>query len=430
METETPAYPVAYQVAADLQPYERNARTHGRDQIEQLKALIRMVGFTMPLLVDGQGIIAGHGRQEAALEMWAEGETVMGPGKRFALPQGMLPCTDGSGMSPEERRAYIIADNSVALNSDWDARLLGGELQALKALDFNMDVLGFDTSQLVQFMAGPPVERDPDAMPEQPDPVSKPGHVWQLGDHRLVCGDCTDPDVVKALLGDLVPQVMVTDPPYGVDYDPSWRNGLDTVKRAQGKVQNDSVADWQAAYALFPGPVAYVWHSGLFADVVMAGLRSCGFGIRAQIIWRKPHYAIGRSHYHPQHEPLLYAVRDGQSGSWQGGRKQSTVWDMDNGTFQGGKRAPEDAATGHGTQKPVEAMRRPIENNSKAGQAVYDPFMGSGTTLIAAEMTHRTAYGCEIDPAYVDLAVARWEAFTGQEAVLGGDGRTFQQLRG
>lgn len=412
----------------ELAPYERNARTHGRDQIEQIKALIRMVGFTNPLLVDAQGIIAGHGRQTAVQEMLAEGETVFGPGKRFPLPPGLVPVIDCTGMSDAERRAYILADNQVAANSGWDRALLSSELHGLKAIGFDLAPLGFDSAQLVQFMAAPPSQRDPEELPPQPEPVTKPGMIWQLDAHRLVCGDCTDATVVEAVTAGLNPVLMITDPPYGVNYDPNWRTTLDPIKRAVGKVQNDGRADWGAAYALFSGPVAYVWHSGLFTDVVMAGLREAGFEIRAQIIWNKPHYAIGRSDYHPKHEPCLYAVRKGQAGNWQGGRKQSTVWDIGNGTFQGGKRGAEDAKTGHGTQKPVEAMKRPIENNSKAGQAVYDPFMGSGTTLIAAEISHRVALGCEIDPGYVDLAVARWCQFTGRDAVLEGDGRTFAQL--
>lgn len=430
MELNETDFPVELRDVDALVPYDRNARTHGRDQIEQLKGLIRMVGFTNPLLVDGAGIIAGHGRQTAVQEMLAEGETVWGPGKRFPLPPGKVPVIDCTGMTEAERRAYILADNQVAMNSGWDRALLSSELHGLKALGFDLAPLGFDAAQLVQFMAAPPSQRDPEAVPDQPPPVSKPGMIWQLGQHRLICGDCTDPAVVEAVTGELAPALMVTDPPYGVDYDPNWRSGLDPVKRATGKVQNDSQADWRAAYALFRGDVAYVWHSGLFTDVIMAGLREAGFEMRAQIIWTKPHYAISRGHYHPQHEPCLYVVRKGAAGNWQGGRKQSTVWQIDNGTFQGGKRGPEDEKTGHGTQKPVEAMRRPIENNTKAGAVVYDPFMGSGTTLIAAELSHRVAVGCEIDPAYVDLAVARWCQFTGQDAVLQGDGRTFAQLSG
>lgn len=427
METEQIDFPVSLRPASELAPYAHNARTHSEGQIEQLKGLIRLVGFTMPLLVDSLGIIAGHGRQIAVLEMWADGETVMGPGKRFALPEGMVPCIDGEGMTEAERRAYILADNQVALNSDWDRRLLAHELFALKALNFPMATLGFDTSALVQFMATPRQDRNPDELPPQPDPRTKPGMVWHLGEHRLVCGDCTDPDTV-AKLADLSKAVlMVTDPPYGVEYDPNWRTKLDDVKRATGKVENDHRADWAAAFALFPGAVVYVWHGGVESGEAAKAVEAPGFVIRAQIIWNKPHFAIGQGNYHHKHEPCFYAVRKGQTANWQGGRKQSTVWDIDNGTFQGGKAKPEDAKTGHGTQKPVECMRRPIENNSVAGQVVYDPFMGSGTTIIAAELTQRIALGCEVNPAYVDLAVARWQLLTGQQAVLS-TGEPFDSL--
>lgn len=420
-------FPVSLRPASELTPYAHNARTHGEAQIEQLKGLIRLVGFTMPLLVDSQGIIAGHGRQIAVLEMWADGETVMGPGKRFALPEGMVPCIDGEGMTEAERRAYILADNQVALNSDWDRKLLAHELFALKAMDFPMATLGFDTSALVQFMATPRQDRNPDELPPQPDPRTKPGMVWHLGQHRLVCGDCTDAGTVAALVDLPKAVLMVTDPPYGVEYDPNWRTKLDSVKRATGKVENDHRANWASAFALFPGAVVYVWHGGVESAQAGLAVEAAGFVIRAQIIWNKPHFAIGQGNYHHKHEPCFYAVRKGQTANWQGGRKQSTVWDIDNGTFQGGKAKPEDAKTGHGTQKPVECMRRPIENNTVAGQVVYDPFMGSGTTIIAAELTQRIALGCEVNPAYVDLAVARWQQLTGQQAVLS-TGEPFDSL--
>jgi DNA modification methylase len=247
-----------------------------------------------------------------------------------------------------------------------------------------------------------------------------------IGGHRIVCGSSTDADTVARVLNGVKPHLMVTDPPYGVNYDPTWRNGLDKVKRSEGKVSNDDRADWSEAYALFPGAVAYVWHSGTMAHVVAESLAANGFQIRAQIIWAKPHYALSRGHYHPQHEPCWYAVKG--TGHWSGDRKQSTVWQITNGTFQGGKAKAEDAKTGHSTQKPVECMKRPIENNSSPGQAVYDPFGGSGTTLIAAEMTGRACHMVELSPAYVDVCVVRWQNFSGKEAVLEATGQTFADV--
>jgi DNA modification methylase len=212
---------------------------------------------------------------------------------------------------------------------------------------------------------------------------------------------------------------MVTDSPYGVEYDPAWRNraGVSTTRRT-GVVENDDQADWREAWALFPGEVAYVWHCALRAATVAESLTACGFEIRAQVIWAKDRLVLGRGHHHWQHEPCWYAVRG--VGHWSGGRKETTLWQI-------GSRG-QDAETVHGTQKPVECMRRPIENNSSPGQAAYEPFSGSGTTIIAAEMTGRACHALELSPAYVDVAAQRWMSFTGQQAVLEGDGRTFSEI--
>jgi DNA modification methylase len=212
---------------------------------------------------------------------------------------------------------------------------------------------------------------------------------------------------------------MVTDPPYGVRYDPAWRNraGLGASKRV-GTVENDHRADWREAWALFPGEVAYVWHGALHAPTVAESLTACGFEIRAQIIWAKERLVMGRGHYHWQHEPCWYAVRG--TGHWSGDRKQTTLWQI--------ASRGQDAETTHGTQKPVECMKRPIENNSSPGQAVYEPFSGSGTTLIAAELTGRICHAVELSPAYVDVAVLRWQAFTGEEPVLENGGGGFADV--
>src|SRR4051812_44932383 len=209
---------------------------------------------------------------------------------------------------------------------------------------------------------------------------------------------------------------MVTDPPYGVDYDPAWRHRAGVNKsRRTGKVANDDRADWREAWALFPGEVAYVWHAALHAGTVADSLVACGFDIRAQIIWAKDRLVMGRGHYHRQHEPAWYAVRG--TGHWAGGRNQTTLWQIPN-------RA-QDADTVHGAQKPVACMMRPIENNSSPGQAIYEPFAGSGTTIVAAEMCSRACHGIELNPLYVDVAVRRWEAFTGNSVVLEANGASF-----
>jgi DNA modification methylase len=212
---------------------------------------------------------------------------------------------------------------------------------------------------------------------------------------------------------------MVTDPPYGVDYDPAWRHRAGVNKSSRGgKVRNDERADWEAGWALFPGSIAYVWHGALHATTVAESLVRHGFTVRAQIIWAKERLVIGRGDYHWQHEPCWYAVR--KKGNWTGDRKQTTLWTIASGG--------QDIETAHGTQKPVECMRRPLLNNSEPGQAVYDPFLGSGTTLIAAETTGRVCFALELDPLYVDVAVRRWQSFTGNAATLLADDRTFDAV--
>lgn len=302
----------------------------------------------------------------------------------------------------------------------------------LKALGFDTGLTGFADGEVEELFGKAAAKAgltDPDATPEVPaEPVSRLGDVWLLGRHRITCGDCTDKAVVARVLAGAEPHLMVTDPPYGVDYDPDWRNHAARTSPgmgnraigagAVGKVLNDDRADWREAWALFPGDVAYVWHGALHAPLVAESLVAAGFPIRSQIIWDKTRLIIGRGDYHWEHEPCWYAVRKGATGRWAGDRKQTTVW-----------RIPhQKSETGHGTQKPVECMRRPIENNSKAGDAVYEPFSGSGTTIIAAEMTGRRVFACELNPAYVDVAVTRWQAFTGEAATLEGDGRTFAEI--
>jgi DNA modification methylase len=224
--------------------------------------------------------------------------------------------------------------------------------------------------------------------------------------------------------------LMVSDPPYGVGYDPTWRarRGVSSGKLAQGKVLNDDRADWRQAYALFTGDVAYVWHGALHGDVVGDDLTACGFELRAQIVWAKPHFTLSRGHYHWRHETCWYAVREGKAGHWQGGRKQSTVWEIANNNPFGNPQREQ--SWGHATQKPVECMRRPIVNNSRPGELVYDPFLGSGTSLIAAEMTGRICCGLEISPAYIDVIVRRWQAFTGRRAIHQASGQSFDERTG
>jgi DNA modification methylase len=236
--------------------------------------------------------------------------------------------------------------------------------------------------------------------------------------HYLLCGDATCADDVARALADAKPHLMVTDPPYGVEYDPSLARPV-SVGSARGKVMNDDRFDWFEAWALFPGRVVYVWHGMLHAGPVFDSMVSAGFEIRAEIIWAKNQLVMSRGHYHPQHESCWYAVRRAATANWVGDRKQTTLWQIDK---------PVKSETGHSTQKPVECMKRPIENNSARGDAVYDPFVGSGTTIIAAEMTGRSCHAIEISPAYCDVSIERWQNFTGEKATREGDGRSFDEF--
>jgi DNA modification methylase len=297
------------------------------------------------------------------------------------------------------------------------------ELGDLQGLNFDLALTGFDPGEIENFLAEKTEGlTDEDAVPETPvNPVTVLGDTWLLGKHRIRCGDSTVATDVEALLAGVKPHLMVTDPPYGVEYDPKWRAdvGVNQNKQKMGKVLNDDKADWREAWALFPGDVAYVWHAGLFAGTVGESLTACGFKLRSQIIWSKDRFALSRGDYHWQHEPCWYAVREKATGHWAGDRKQATLWHI---------KAREDGGVGHGTQKPVECMKRPIENNSSPGQAVYEPFSGSGTTIIAGEMTGRCIYAMELSPEYVDVAIKRWQDFTGQKATLESTGRTFDEM--
>ena len=244
----------------------------------------------------------------------------------------------------------------------------------------------------------------------------------------MLCGDATSAVDVLTALGGEKPHLMVTDPPYGVEYDPKWRSNANrwaesTVKlgaKAFGKVSNDDNASWAPAWKLFPGDVAYVWHGGLRCIDQAESLEQVGFVIRSQIVWNKGRLVIGRGDYHWQHECCWYAVRKGKRGHWNDSRTESTVWDIPK---------PMASETGHSTQKPIDCMRRPMETNSSRGDAVYEPFSGSGTSIIAAEMIGRRCFALEIDPAHVDVAVLRWQTFTGQTATLAATGQTFEQVK-
>jgi DNA modification methylase len=398
------------------QIYDKNPRKIPDHAIDKVAMSLREYGWNQPIVVDKDGIIiAGHTRLKAA--------------KKLGLKKVPVYVAD----LPEDKvRAYRIADNRTNQEAEWDDELLLEEMDFLKDIGLDLALTGFDPDEIADLFHEE-VEglTDPDEVPEPPvNPVSVLGDVWQLGNHRIICGSSTEAHNVDRLLGPVKPHLMVTDPPYGVEYDANWRNDALAGKpladgkiggggRAVGRVENDDNADWREAWVLFPGDVAYIWHAGNMAHIVAESLLASEFGIRAQIIWAKSHFVIGRGDYHPHHEPCWYAVRKGKVGHYNGDRKQSTLWQIDK---------PQKSETGHSTQKPVECMKRPIENNSSPGQAIYEPFSGSGTTIIAGEMTGRHVYAVELSPAYVDVAIKRWQDFTGKDATLDGDGRTFAEV--
>jgi DNA modification methylase len=393
-----------------IKPYEKNPRTIPAKAVQKVAGSLKTFGFQKPVVVDEHGvIIAGHVVYKAAQEAGITRVPVF-----------------ISHLDAKAARAYRLADNRTAQETDWLDDLLRTEVTALDEDGFDLASLGFDDRELQKLLSDDEEMARAEETPEAPvNPVTIEGDVWVLGHHRIICGDSTKADVVDKVLAGVNPHLMVTDPPYGVVYDANWRNeaersnGRPVGARATGKVLNDDRADWTESWALFPGDVAYVWHAGRHAAEVQMSLETAGFTMRCQIIWAKNNIAIGRGDYHWQHEPCWYAVREKKTGHWCGARDQSTLWKIDK---------PQKSETGHSTQKPVECMRRPIMNNSSPGQAVYEPFSGSGTTIIAGEMTGRHVYAIELNPAYVDVAVKRWQEFTGQKATLDGDGRTFEEI--
>lgn len=380
---------------AEVKPYEKNPRKN-RQSVAKVAESIKEYGFRQPIVVDEDMVVlAGDTRLQAA--------------KRLKLKQ--VPVHVAKGLTAAQAKAYRLMDNRSAEDSKWDLELLPLEFSDLLNDGFDLALTGFTGDEINQLLSVNSELEGEDDIPENVPAITKPGDLWILGNHRLKCGDSTIASNVEHLLDGVKPHLMVTDPPYGVAYDPAWRNEVHpSPDRALGAVTNDQNADWSDAWALFPGDTAYVWHAGLFAGVVANSLTANGFDIRSQIIWSKSQITFGRSQYHWQHEPCWYAVKG--KAHWSGSRKESTVWNIDK---------PMKSETGHSTQKPVECMRRPILNNSSPGQAVYDPFLGSGTTLIAAETEQRHCYGLELEPTYCDIIVKRWENLTGQKAELAKD---------
>lgn len=381
-----------------LKPHPGNPNTHPPEQIRLLSKIIGAQGWRLPIVVSKRSgfIVAGHARLEAAK----------------ALKLKDAPVDYQEFASEAEEIAHLIADNRIAELAEMDRSALRELAEQIDSGGFDMELAGFDQAALEELMTAAPPETGVDAEPQidKADQLRKKwkikrGQVWELGNHRLMCGDSTRQEDVTSLLDGEDPGLMVTDPPYGVDYKPEWRAkaGVNKNRDKMGKVQNDDVADWTAAWELFPGNVAYVFHAGIMAAITQASLVAAGLIIRAQIIWAKDRMVIGRGDYHWQHEPCWYAVREGKPGERTGDRTQTTLWTIP---------ARDDSGHGHGTQKPVECMRRPIVNHIFTN--IYEPFAGTGTTIIACEQLSRKCRAMEIDPGYVAVSIQRWADATGK----------------
>ena len=382
-----------------LIPYARNSRTHSDEQIAQIAASIKEFGWTNPILVDGDnGIIAGHGRLSAARKLGHE----------------EVPVIELKDLTETQRKAYIIADNRLALNAGWDNEMLTIELNDLLADGFALDILGFDPKEIDALLEPEVVEglTDEDEVPPLPEePKTKLGDIYQLGNHRLMCGDSTSIDAVDKLMDGQKADMVFTDPPYGVDYD----GGHATEKR-RTKLENDDKTLMYAgalpiAYmASKDGAALYLWFADRFAKDVLTALDECNFQVRTWIIWNKNLAQFGAigAQYKPKHEPCIYAFKKGKAPFWNGPNNEVTVWDV--------KRHSKNEF--HPTQKPVELPVRALENSSKGGDIILDLFGGSGSTMIACEKQNRHARLMELDPKYCDVIVKRWEDFTGKKAML------------
>ena len=405
-----------------LRPYERNPRTHSADQVAQIAASMVEFGFTNPILVDEtDGILAGHGRLMAARE----------------LGLAEVPVVQLGHLTPAQKRAYVIADNSLALKAGWDATLLAEELTWLRDATFDLDLLGFDAGELEALLAATEGESDEaeDEAPEPPaEPVSKPGDLWLMGDHRLLCGDATILADVERVLGGSLADMAWTDPPYNVDYGNSAKDKLRSssgavAPRKSGKdrrILNDALGDGFGAFlqdactnlvTVTKGAV-YIAMSSSELHTLQTAFAAAGGKWSTFIIWAKNSFTLGRADYQRQYEPILYGWPSGTEHYWCGARDQGDVWFFD-------KPARNDL---HPTMKPVALIERAIRNSSKRRDIVLDPFGGSGSTLIAAEKTGRQARLVELDPRYVDVIVKRWQDWTGGTATLEGDERTFAEL--
>ena len=403
----------------DLIPYINNSRTHSDEQVAQIAASIKEFGFLNPVLIDkDNGIIAGHGRLMAAKK----------------LGVGEVPCVRAEHLTDAQKKAYVIADNQLALNAGWDNDLLKVEIEGLQEMDFNVDLLGFD-DDFLDGLLDEPVDglTDEDAVPDAPeDPVTVRGDIWQLGDHRLMCGDSTSVDDVESLLNGKQIDLIFSDPPYGVSYADKnkFLNTISRGNRIQKEIKNDHMTVdetgklWADVFSLWcqylNNPSSYYIASPQGGDLflmMMMMMNDNNFPIKHTIIWNKNNHVLGRCDYNYKHEPILFGWKDTHK-FWGKGEFKTSVWDIP-------KPQKSDI---HPTMKPVELVENCIKNSSAKNQVVADMFLGSGTTLIASEKNGRVCVGMELDETYCDVIIKRWQEFTGKDAIHIESGKNYKEL--
>jgi DNA modification methylase len=398
-----------------LIPYDKNPRLHTGEQIEQICESIHEFGFTNPILVDSDnGIIAGHGRLEAA--------------KKLRLKK--VPVIVLDGLSDSQRRAYIIADNKLALNASWDDDLLAQELEALTEDGFDTSLIGFDENEIEEFLnmdVSTQIEAEmqttgEDVLPEpKKEVIAKPGDIWELGRHRLMCGDACNLDHVNILMDGKKADVIFTDPPYGVRYSEKTEylnKNLKAGNKVHKEIENDDKTPeemkdfWYKAfsnmYVHSKSGMSYYMTCPPGSDLLLYfidSLKNAGFQFRHILVWVKNTHVPGRCDYHYRHEPILYGWTKG-SHSFYGGHTQTSVWDI---------KKPR-VSLHHPTMKPVELVLKAIYNSSMKNEILLDVFGGSGTSLIACEKSGRRCFMMELTPGYTDLIIRRWENYTGKTA--------------
>ena len=406
--------------------YVRNPRKNDH-VVERMMESIREYGFKIPVLARSDGeVVDGHLRLKAA--------------KRLGIVE--VPVILCDEWTPAQVKAFRLMVNRSVTWADWDMELLEAEVSDLTALGFDLELTGFDDLELDALSRDPMEEEKAEQAPSLPEvAVSRLGDLWLLGPHRVLCGDATSADAVAKLMAEHKPRLLTTDPPYGISLDSEWRDraGLNKSGPAQASymkhrteghtntsISSDTRADWSEAFELVTSiQVAFVWHASVFTREVLDGLLRIGFLYPQQIIWNKGRTVLTRTHYWYQHEPAWYVRK--KNAPWFGkAGENSTIWDCPSPKFIRGSSKEE--KYDHPTQKPLEVMRRPILNHTKRGEAVYDAFLGSGTTLMAAELTERVCIGMELDPKYVDVIIQRWQGFTGKKAVLDGAGLGFEEI--